>query len=430
MQLDVSHPDLWNKVYLDFIDNPGIYNVIYGGSGSGKSNFMHQRFMIQLLTRRNYRAYFFRKTRSSIRQSLWSEFKGLAESWAVDTMLTFYESRFEIKFGGNAIIMLGLDDEQKIKSLAPAAEVWLEEVNEFDLTEFTQVTLRLRGQSDEPKRFWLTFNPVDETHWLKARFFDNPPQAEVGQIKTLKTTYLNNKFLDKEYISRLNALLEVDPNYYNIYALGEWGQIDPERLFAPKFNKAVMTYERQDGFTHFENFDIYLSFDFNILNTCTVYQVDDTQHEKYEGTVYVLETIRMNDLEALSMFLLDKYGSEDIWVTGDASGFARSAYTKGNINAFQQIKAFMDLSDVQIKTPQANPSHLNSRIAVGSALVKYEWVILADANQELIADLLAAKVDAKMSLNEWKDGNPKMGHALDTFRYFVHTFLKSALKIK
>lgn len=38
MQLDVSHPDLWNKVYLDFIDNPSIYNVIYGGSGCFYAN--------------------------------------------------------------------------------------------------------------------------------------------------------------------------------------------------------------------------------------------------------------------------------------------------------------------------------------------------------------------------------------------------------
>lgn len=38
MQLDVTHPDLWNEVYLDFLDEPRIYNILYGGAGCFQGN--------------------------------------------------------------------------------------------------------------------------------------------------------------------------------------------------------------------------------------------------------------------------------------------------------------------------------------------------------------------------------------------------------
>jgi phage terminase large subunit len=436
MQLDVTHPDLWNEVYLDFLENPKIYNVLWGGSGGGKSNFLHQRFLAKFLSSDNYRAYFFRKTRSSIRQSLWTEVKNLATEWGIEQHLTFYESRFEVNFGTNSIIMMGLDDEQKIKSLAPANEVWLEEVNEFSLEDFTQVTLRLRGQSDEPKRFWLTFNPVNETHWLKGRFFDHPPGNEVDQIKTLKTTYLDNKFLDPEYIARLNSLAEVDPYYHAVYTLGEWGQVDPESLFAPKFNKAAMvSHEQSPGM--FEEFDVILSFDFNIKNTCTVWQIDHTPTETKEGTVYLLETVRHNDLVTMCKYLDQRYGSEMVWINGDASGGNRSAFTSGNISGYQIIKQAMNLSDSQLKIASFNASHENSRFMCNTALVRYDWVFFAksdseslypDGNIELINDLLAAKVDSGFSLDPWKKKNPKIGHCLDTFRYLVQANFKGLHK--
>jgi phage terminase large subunit len=40
---------------------------------------------------------------------------------------------------------------------------------------------------------------------------------------SLKTTYRDNNFLDEEYKRTLELKAKVNPNYYRIYVLGEWG---------------------------------------------------------------------------------------------------------------------------------------------------------------------------------------------------------------
>jgi len=66
----------------------------------------------------------------------------------------------------------------------------------------------------------LTFNPIDEEHWIKKHFFDNTKIANFTSV--IRTTYKDNKFIDSAYIEQLEAYKEIDENYYKIYALGEW----------------------------------------------------------------------------------------------------------------------------------------------------------------------------------------------------------------
>lgn len=69
----------------------------------------------------------------------------------------------------------------------------------------------------------LSFNPISELHWLKQFFIDNP--LDEKDCGVLKTTYLNNKFLDPEDRTEIERLKLEDENYYNVYGLGEWGII-------------------------------------------------------------------------------------------------------------------------------------------------------------------------------------------------------------
>ena len=42
----------------------------------------------------------------------------------------------------------------------------------------------------------------------------------------LKTTYLDNAFLDSKYKEVLQGLKKTNPSYYQVYCLGEWGVLD------------------------------------------------------------------------------------------------------------------------------------------------------------------------------------------------------------
>jgi phage terminase large subunit len=127
--------------------------------------------------------------------------------------------RFKHNLTGNEIILYGMDDPEKIKSIAGITGVWCEEATELNEGDFNQLELRVRGETENYKQFILTFNPINEDHWLKKRFFD----SHDSDVFTLRTTFLDNAFLDDDYKKHLKERVRLNENLYKIYVLGEWG---------------------------------------------------------------------------------------------------------------------------------------------------------------------------------------------------------------
>ena len=68
-------------------------------------------------------------------------------------------------------------------------------MDELTAEDLDQLELRLRGVTKNYKQFIITFNSVSAQHWLKKRFFD----SYNDNVFTLKSTYLDNPFIDPEY---------------------------------------------------------------------------------------------------------------------------------------------------------------------------------------------------------------------------------------
>jgi phage terminase large subunit len=118
----------------------------------------------------------------------------------------------------------GLDDPEKLKSIYGITSVWLEEANEMTIDDFRQVNLRLRGQFSSYKQISISFNPISKLLWLYNEFFENKKH----NATVMHSTYKDNLFLlktDPEYVAELESYKEIDQTYYNIYTLGEWGQL-------------------------------------------------------------------------------------------------------------------------------------------------------------------------------------------------------------
>ena len=92
---------------------------------------------------------------------------------------------------GNEILLGGMDDPEKIKSVAGITGIWCEEATEFEEDDFNQLELRIRGEKAFYVQFILSLNPIREDHWIKERFFDR----EDSEVYRLKTTYKDNHFL-------------------------------------------------------------------------------------------------------------------------------------------------------------------------------------------------------------------------------------------
>lgn len=194
------------------------FQIYYGGAGSGKSHFVATNLVMRLIqTKQNL--LIVRQTFATHRDSTFSELKQAIERLGIKDKVKISKTTLEMEFwNGSKIIFKGADDEGKLLSISDISLCWIEEATEISREIFHQLTLRLRSRKSS-NHFFLTFNPISALHWLKAEFFDNPKKNSF----ICHTTYLDNKYLSKDYISDLLDMKERNPQKYDVYALGKWG---------------------------------------------------------------------------------------------------------------------------------------------------------------------------------------------------------------
>lgn len=185
--------------------------------------FSVQKVLFRILTESDHRFLVVRKVAKTIRNSIFALFKDIITQWGLLPHFDIIESKLVIinNLNGNEILFAGLDDVEKIKSIAGITSILIEEASELKQADFDQLDLRLRGYTKNYKQIILSFNPISVLHWLKKRFFD----VVVPNATIVKSTYQNNKFIDTEYKRVLEGLKDKDYLYYMVYCMGEWGSL-------------------------------------------------------------------------------------------------------------------------------------------------------------------------------------------------------------
>lgn len=211
------------------------YIVMKGSAGSGKSVDTAQNYILRLMKDNGRNLVAMRKSDITNRDSTFAELTGALYKMFGDK----YEAYWKInrsplgltcKSNGNQIIFRGMNDDrqrEKLKSITfpkgKLTDVWLEEATEFTQADLEIIDDRLRGELPEGQFYQIkmTFNPVNKSHWIKKVFFDIPDK----NVVTHHSTYLGNRFIDDAYRQRMERRKIVDPEGYQIYGLGEWGEI-------------------------------------------------------------------------------------------------------------------------------------------------------------------------------------------------------------
>lgn len=232
-----------NNAYKEAHETSKRYRVIFGGSGSGKSHFVAQETLLNMLSNTEYQYLIVRKTGKSIRQSVFQLLMTMISEYDFEKYFQINKTEMSIVcVNGSRLITSGLDDVEKLKSISGINRIWIEEASEITESDLQQLDLRMRGKNTIGYQMTLTFNPISELHWLKKRFFD----VGMDEAYVLKTTYKDNKHLDIQYIQRLESLINEDYQYYRIYALGEWGSLG---------NLIFTNWEKTNiDTTHFDNY--------------------------------------------------------------------------------------------------------------------------------------------------------------------------------
>lgn len=209
-----------NDVFLPLFFDRTYWMVLKGGAGSGKSRFAARKVIERCVNEAGHRMLVCRKVFNTLRESCYSLLVAEIENHYPGSGITATVSPMQITFpNGSVILFAGLDDVEKLKSIFRITSIWVEEASECDERDIDQLNIRLRDPSPHYKQIILTFNPVSALHWLKRRFFDRP----LPDVTASHSTYRDNRFLPPEYGEKLEQYRDIDPYYYSVYALGEWG---------------------------------------------------------------------------------------------------------------------------------------------------------------------------------------------------------------
>ena len=473
---------------LQFFNDETIrFIVLYGGSSSGKSYSVAQTILLQTLCD-GENTLVMRKVGASILKTIYEDYKVAAKGARIDKLFRFTQNSIRCIYNGAKIDFSGLDDPEKIKGISNYKRVQLEEFSEFEHTDFKQIRKRLRGKRGQ--QIIMTFNPISETHWIKKDYLDReklheiPMKVVIGgreiperltQVKRLlmnepksvlnvrtkeieqhpsdtvviQSTYLNNfwvvgspdgkyGFYDEQCIADFEKDRLEDPDYYNVYALGEWGILRTGSEFFGSFNKG----RHMKAVSYNESLPIHLSIDSNVLpyisisywqidfdNGKHLWQFSETAAENPNNTVRRAAKLVIERLHKMNY-------TGKVYLHGDAS-------TKSANNIDDEKRSFHDLFistlnekgvEVEDVIANSNPSvsmsgeFINAvfegsipglSITIGdSCRVSMEdyQSVQKDAN----GGILKTRVKNKMTMQTYEEH----GHFSDTFRYIVCDLMK------
>ena len=228
---EVYLPDIIGKGYGDFWRFKGRYRVCKGSRASKKSKTTALNFIKRIMEYEGSNLLVVRKVKDTLRDSCFSDLKWAISRLQVDGYWTAKTSPMELIYEptGQKILFRGLDDPLKLTSITvdkgSLCWVWIEEAYEIsDENAFNMLDESIRGTVEAPlfKQITLTFNPWNERHFIKKRFFD----VQDPDIMAKTTNYTCNEFLDESDKLLFERMKRDNPRRYKVAGLGEWGIVD------------------------------------------------------------------------------------------------------------------------------------------------------------------------------------------------------------
>ena len=219
------------KGYNQFWKSKKRYVVCKGSRASKKSKTTALWHIVNMMKYPLANTLVVRKTERTLRNSCYSDLLWAAERLGVSEYWKATVNPLELTYipTGQKILFRGMDDPLKLTSISVPIGVicwcWIEEAYEITKeSDFDMLDESIRGQLPEGyfKRITVSFNPWNERHWLKKRFFDNPSD----DILAMTTNYMCNEWLDDSDRRMFEDMKRRNPRRYQVAGLGNWGIVD------------------------------------------------------------------------------------------------------------------------------------------------------------------------------------------------------------
>lgn len=168
--------------YYDFWNFKGRYRVCKGSRASKKSKTTALNIIVRMMQYPEANTLVVRKVFRTLKDSCFTELKWAINRLGVSAYWEIKESPLEMTYlpTGQKIYFRGLDDPLKIASITVergfVCWCWIEEAYEImNEADFDMLDESIRGAIPEEtglfKQITLTFNPWNEKHWIRKRFF-------------------------------------------------------------------------------------------------------------------------------------------------------------------------------------------------------------------------------------------------------------------
>jgi phage terminase large subunit len=482
--------------------NPNFYHVqeafndvnirhiyAYGGSSSSKTYSVAQALIIDLINNLS-ECIVFRKTAKSIGLTVLKTFEQVIKDFKLNDKLILKQAnqtlplRFEYKHPITSekihIYFCGIDDPEKVKGVV-TKRFYLNELSLFDLDDVNQLQTRLRGMDFQ--QLVYDFNPIDITHFIKEKIFDSmnlvdeAPFIECadkalthiaqkqrslpftvegveypGNTVIMRSTYLNNFFIvgspagyedfgrrDIQTIAQFEFFKIHNPNYYNVYALGLWGQLTQGGEFYHKFDRPRHVVPNVE-------FDpahpLILSFDENVVPyfPCVAYQILTINGKR---TLVAIDEICLknpkNNIRDMCNEIRNRFKRERNFtiITGDATSQKRDVKLDNGANFFTMIATNLQDMNLRLNIGKSNPpvamrgQFINEILTQGGRFADEIDFKISERCHNLIADFSYlkekdfGKLKEKVRDAETGQTYEKYGHTSDCTDYVFCTQFES-----
>lgn len=182
--------------------------VIHQGSSRSGKTYALCQYIIYLLTTRKDKLVITvaRKTLPALKGSVYRDFIEIAQKVGIYYLAEINKAELTFKYKNHLVEFISLDNEMKVRGRKRNI-CWLNEANEFFLSDFEQLALRTS------ERILCDFNPSDVIHWLYD--VGNRSDAEL-----FITTFEDNAFLDDEIRKEILRMKETDADRWRVFGLG------------------------------------------------------------------------------------------------------------------------------------------------------------------------------------------------------------------
>lgn len=389
-----------NKEYQKYYYNKIRQLWFFGGAGTGKSFFAHQKILLRCIVEKNHNFIIVRKTLKSLKKSCIPLFKHILDINGLPYTENKTEAVLNLNFCNSSLAFIGVGigegGIERIKSIFGITGIFVEELTELTEDEYMQLCLRLRGKMKNYQQILTCFNPILTltSGWIKKNYFDKEIKKE--DIEIVKTDIEWNNEIDDNYKNVLNSLTGVNKK---IYSDGDWADVE---------GKIYNNYKAQEltdeEIKNLLTKNIFFGLDFGFTNSSALLLLAEIDNK-----VYVLDELYKSQM-----------------LISEIIQYQKALCEKHNIS--KRVVTYCDsASPDKIKegvNAGLNWKKSNKDITFGISKVKEFNIVIDSSCINLLKELetYAYQKDSDLPVKE-------NDHACDAMRYAIATHLTGKQRI-